>query len=58
MYFGIDKVNNEFGGEDMIDALLRTKENSELQFPDENDRIKAVILVSFDPTLYMYTLTM
>ncbi|PHU07489.1 Premnaspirodiene oxygenase [Capsicum chinense] len=47
MYFLIDKVNNEFGGEDMIDALLRTKENSELQFPDENDSIKAVILDLF-----------
>nr|ABC69398.1 CYP71D5v3 [Nicotiana tabacum] len=41
------KGNNEFGGEDMIDALLRAKENNELQFPIENDNMKAVILDLF-----------
>ncbi|KAK4730422.1 hypothetical protein R3W88_023410 [Solanum pinnatisectum] len=41
------KGNNEFGGKDMIDALLRSKENNELQFQIENDNMKAVILDLF-----------
>ncbi|MCD7461667.1 hypothetical protein HAX54_046791 [Datura stramonium] len=39
--------NGEFGGEDLIDVLLRVMENDELQFPITNDNIKAVILDMF-----------
>ncbi|KAF3659749.1 putative polygalacturonase-like [Capsicum annuum] len=41
-----NKGNGEFGDEDLIDVFLmkRVKENAELQFPIENDHIKAVIL--------------
>ncbi|KAG5604375.1 hypothetical protein H5410_025867 [Solanum commersonii] len=35
--------NGEFGDEDLVDVLLRIKENSQLQFPITNDHIKAVI---------------
>ncbi|KAM3376239.1 hypothetical protein P3S68_014954 [Capsicum galapagoense] len=38
------KANGEFGDEDLIDVLLRVKENVELQFPVINDHIKAVLL--------------
>uniref|UniRef100_M1B9P8 Cytochrome P450 n=2 Tax=Solanum tuberosum TaxID=4113 RepID=M1B9P8_SOLTU len=37
------KRNGEFGDEDLVDVLLRIKENSQLQFPITNDHIKAVI---------------
>lgn len=34
------------GGEDLVDVLLRIKENGELQFPITSDHIKAIISVS------------
>uniref|UniRef100_M1BR20 Cytochrome P450 n=1 Tax=Solanum tuberosum TaxID=4113 RepID=M1BR20_SOLTU len=40
------KGNGEFGDEDLVDVLLRVKENVELQYPITNDHIKAVIFVS------------
>ncbi|KAG8370955.1 hypothetical protein BUALT_Bualt13G0037000 [Buddleja alternifolia] len=40
------KQSGEFGGEDIIDVLLRMKENKQLTFPITNDHIKAVIFVS------------
>ncbi|XP_055821043.1 premnaspirodiene oxygenase-like [Solanum dulcamara] len=39
--------NGEFGGDDLIDVLLRVMENGELRFPITNDNIKAVILDMF-----------
>ncbi|KAM3375618.1 hypothetical protein P3S68_014332 [Capsicum galapagoense] len=41
------KANGEFGDEDLIDVLLRVKENAELQFPVINDHINAVLLDIF-----------
>ncbi|KAF3627284.1 Cytochrome 71D7 [Capsicum annuum] len=41
------KANGEFGDKDLIDVLLRVKENVELQFPVINDHIKAVLLDIF-----------
>ncbi|XP_004245943.1 premnaspirodiene oxygenase-like [Solanum lycopersicum] len=41
------KGNSEFGGEDLIDVLLRVMENGELQFPITNDSVKAVVLDLF-----------
>lgn len=41
------KGNGEFGGEDLVDVLLRVKENEELQYPITNDHIKAVIFDIF-----------
>lgn len=38
--------NGEYGGEDLIDVLLRMKEGEELKFPIGNDNIKAVLYVS------------
>ncbi|KAG6436519.1 hypothetical protein SASPL_101420 [Salvia splendens] len=35
--------NGEYGGEDLIDVLLRMKEGEELKFPIDNDNIKAVL---------------
>ncbi|KAK6788963.1 hypothetical protein RDI58_012762 [Solanum bulbocastanum] len=37
------KRNGEFRDEDLVDVLLRIKENSQFQFPISNDHIKAVI---------------
>ncbi|KAG5601149.1 hypothetical protein H5410_032519 [Solanum commersonii] len=42
-----NKGNGEFGDEDLVDVLLRVKENAELQFPITNDNIKAVIFDIF-----------
>uniref|UniRef100_M1AJF3 Cytochrome P450 n=1 Tax=Solanum tuberosum TaxID=4113 RepID=M1AJF3_SOLTU len=39
--------NSEFGGEDLIDVLLRVMENGELQFPITNDSVKAIVLDLF-----------
>ncbi|WMV34400.1 hypothetical protein MTR67_027785 [Solanum verrucosum] len=41
------KGNGEFGDEDLVDVLLRVKENAELQYPITNDHIKAVIFDIF-----------
>ncbi|XP_059275568.1 premnaspirodiene oxygenase-like [Lycium ferocissimum] len=41
------KGNGEFGGEDLIDVLLRVMENLKHQYPMTNDNIKAVILDMF-----------
>ncbi|KAK6116879.1 hypothetical protein DH2020_049370 [Rehmannia glutinosa] len=35
--------NGEFGNEDLVDVLLRIKENGELEFPIGNDNIKGVL---------------
>ncbi|GFP93740.1 cytochrome p450 71d15 [Phtheirospermum japonicum] len=40
------KQSGEFGGEDIVDALLRIQRNEELEFPITNENIKAVIFVS------------
>lgn len=37
----------EFGGEDIVDVLLRMQRNSELQFPITNHNIKAIIFDMF-----------
>lgn len=40
------KGNSEFGGEDLVDVLLRVMESGELGTAITNNNIKAVILVS------------
>ncbi|KAJ8563610.1 hypothetical protein K7X08_032062 [Anisodus acutangulus] len=35
--------NGRFGDEDLVDVLLRIKDNAELQFPITNDHLKAVL---------------
>ncbi|KAH0658686.1 hypothetical protein KY285_027223 [Solanum tuberosum] len=42
-----NKGNGEFGDEDLVDVLLRVKENAELQFPITNDNTKGVIFDIF-----------
>nr|AMZ03382.1 cytochrome P450 CYP71D379 [Plectranthus barbatus] len=41
------KGNGEFGNEDLVDVLLRLQETGELQYPINNDNIKAVIFDMF-----------
>jgi cytochrome P450 len=41
------KRSGEYGGEDIVDVLLRMQRNEELQFPITNDNIKAVIFDMF-----------
>nr|QNC49779.1 cytochrome P450 71D616 [Leucophyllum frutescens] len=41
------KENGEYGGEDIVDVLLRMKESGELKFPITNENIKAVIFDVF-----------
>ncbi|KAL3650893.1 hypothetical protein CASFOL_007296 [Castilleja foliolosa] len=41
------KQSGEFGGEDIVDVLLRMQGNGELEFPITNDNIKAVIFAMF-----------
>ncbi|KAL1560790.1 premnaspirodiene oxygenase-like [Salvia divinorum] len=35
--------NSEFGSEDLVDVFLRVKEEGQLEFPIDNDNIKAVL---------------
>ncbi|KAL3357074.1 hypothetical protein AABB24_017649 [Solanum stoloniferum] len=41
------KGNGAFGGEDLVDVLLRLKESGELKTPITNDNIKAIIIDLF-----------
>ncbi|KAK4725024.1 hypothetical protein R3W88_027803 [Solanum pinnatisectum] len=41
------KGNGAFGGEDLVDVLLRLKESGELKIPITNDNIKAIIIDLF-----------
>nr|AMZ03380.1 cytochrome P450 CYP71D378 [Plectranthus barbatus] len=41
------KENGEFGGEDIVDVLLRVQRTGELKFPISTDNIKAVIFDMF-----------
>ncbi|KAK6158807.1 hypothetical protein DH2020_006121 [Rehmannia glutinosa] len=41
------KRSGEFGGEDIVDVLLRMQKNEELEFPITNDNIKAIIFDMF-----------
>lgn len=40
------KGNGEFGGEDLIDVLLRVRESGEVQIPITDDNIKSILVVS------------
>ncbi|KAG8370929.1 hypothetical protein BUALT_Bualt13G0034400 [Buddleja alternifolia] len=42
------KQSGDFGGEDIIDVLLRMKKSTQLKFPITNENIKALIFVSDD----------
>ncbi|KAG5582922.1 hypothetical protein H5410_053549 [Solanum commersonii] len=46
------KGNGAFGGEDLVDVLLRLMESGELKIPITNDNIKAIMVVDF---LIMYS---
>ncbi|KAL1560793.1 premnaspirodiene oxygenase-like [Salvia divinorum] len=39
--------NSEFGSEDLVDVFLRVQEEGQLQFPIDNDNIKAVLYDMF-----------
>ncbi|KAH0636815.1 hypothetical protein KY285_011811 [Solanum tuberosum] len=41
------KGNGEFGGEDLVDVLLRLMESGELKIPITNDNIKAIMIDMF-----------
>nr|AMZ03383.1 cytochrome P450 CYP71D377 [Plectranthus barbatus] len=41
------KQSGEFGGEDIVDVLLRMQKKKELQFPITNDNVKAIIFDMF-----------
>ncbi|XP_075090361.1 premnaspirodiene oxygenase-like [Nicotiana tabacum] len=41
------KVNGEFGGEDLIDVLLRVRESGEVQIPITDDNIKSILIDMF-----------
>ncbi|KAL3645128.1 hypothetical protein CASFOL_010308 [Castilleja foliolosa] len=41
------KPSGEFGGEDIVDVLLRMQRNQELQFPITDDNIKSIIFDLF-----------
>lgn len=47
--------NGEFGGEDLVDVLIRMQEGGELQFPIGNDNIKAVIFVCVSSLLSQFS---
>lgn len=44
----LGKRNSEFGSEDLVDVLLKIKEQEQLQFPIANENIKAVLYVSLE----------
>ncbi|KAK4388938.1 cytochrome [Sesamum angolense] len=41
------KQSGEFGGEDIVDVLLRMQKTGDLQFPINNDNIKAILFDMF-----------
>ncbi|KAG6387929.1 hypothetical protein SASPL_153124 [Salvia splendens] len=45
------KKRGEFGGEDIVDVLIRMQENRELQFPITNHNIKAIIFLMRKPVV-------
>ncbi|KAG8370931.1 hypothetical protein BUALT_Bualt13G0034600 [Buddleja alternifolia] len=49
------KQSGELGGEDIIDVLLRMKENRQLTFPITNDHIKALTFVGREGKLHDMT---
>ncbi|KAG8375472.1 hypothetical protein BUALT_Bualt10G0103400 [Buddleja alternifolia] len=40
------KQSGEFGGEDIVDVMIRMQQNGELKFPITNENIRAIIFVS------------